>query len=545
MCCAVVGLRHRRHQIVLRPVILVARRVRQHLANRHLIGPRQFRQILPHRIVHRQLALLLQHQNRRRRELLRDGPDRIPHAAARPPHSDSGAPLHTPSCRRSSRPAQSPLTRSARPVVASACSATASTFCASIRRQRVHRQLRSGHRGRQRHAWQHPQPSRLHLRPPQKTVKISIAPRLQNGYAGRPGAFQPCRRTRRCLGSPLRPRPSPRGPRSAAPQMPASARRPGVIPTPAASAKPRFYYYKTPRSSLDTLVHDIPATDAARLQRCSRDALRQGQLHRPSASAPSSVRRSTETAQNLICTWPAVITRYLRGRRPLHSPRQRPIRSRRLVAAPPFCLPSASPSRIRTAHNNWIFLESAGNARRCRVPEISLPTSTKRTSAPSLLSKLSASIPPFVSSAPPTRRIPLRRRYHLQLELLASSPRLPTPALPPPQLIYPTAAGSPSTTPSLSATAKSPPSSSTPSRRTKRGLARLRKRCSLRHRRQRLLRQLPRDRRLSRRARLRRLHAQQGRQTLGRPSGLPPQPRQTCPTSTDRTDAPAPPAASL
>ena len=63
-------LHHGRHQVVFGPIILVTRRVRKNLADRHFVPARQVRNIFADRVVQIQLALLLQNQNGRRRELL-------------------------------------------------------------------------------------------------------------------------------------------------------------------------------------------------------------------------------------------------------------------------------------------------------------------------------------------------------------------------------------------------------------------------------------------------------------------------------------------
>ena len=64
------GLEHGRHQIVFRPVILIAGGVGEQHVNRDIVRARQIGQILRDLVVKRELALLLQQQNRGCRELL-------------------------------------------------------------------------------------------------------------------------------------------------------------------------------------------------------------------------------------------------------------------------------------------------------------------------------------------------------------------------------------------------------------------------------------------------------------------------------------------
>ncbi len=70
-----VRLHHRSHQVVLRPIVLVARSVAQDLPDRHFVATCQSRNILTNHIIQRKLALLLQDQNCRRCELLRNRPN--------------------------------------------------------------------------------------------------------------------------------------------------------------------------------------------------------------------------------------------------------------------------------------------------------------------------------------------------------------------------------------------------------------------------------------------------------------------------------------
>ena len=72
-------LQLRGYRIVLRRVILVPRGVRQNLPDRYFAAARQAGNIFAHRVIQAELALFLQQQDCRRRELLRDRPDRIAH----------------------------------------------------------------------------------------------------------------------------------------------------------------------------------------------------------------------------------------------------------------------------------------------------------------------------------------------------------------------------------------------------------------------------------------------------------------------------------
>ena len=64
------GLQRGRHHVILGPVVLVARCVRENLPYSDLVAARQAGNILADGIVQAQLAVFLQHQNRRRCELL-------------------------------------------------------------------------------------------------------------------------------------------------------------------------------------------------------------------------------------------------------------------------------------------------------------------------------------------------------------------------------------------------------------------------------------------------------------------------------------------
>ena len=68
---------HRFEGIILRPVILQARGMAEQLADRDAVAATDPWQPLCHRVVHRQLALILQQQQRRGGELLGDGRDLI------------------------------------------------------------------------------------------------------------------------------------------------------------------------------------------------------------------------------------------------------------------------------------------------------------------------------------------------------------------------------------------------------------------------------------------------------------------------------------
>ncbi|HEX3985011.1 MAG TPA: M28 family peptidase [Acidobacteriaceae bacterium] len=139
------------------------------------------------------------------------------------------------------------------------------------------------------------------------------------------------------------------------------ASNPGASPRPSANPSPvqtRFYYYKTPQSSLDSAVHDVPLTDAARLTTlqsaftkvdCTGDRLRT-QLVKE---------RHDSGAQNLICTWPSsspdsivVVAHYIRrgkGASALDD-------WSGAVLLPALCFAL----QVQARHNTWIFLESTG-----------------------------------------------------------------------------------------------------------------------------------------------------------------------------------------
>ena len=70
---------HRRHDVVLRPEVLIARRHRQQLAQRDLVGARQIGKPPRDRVVERDLPVFSEQQNRRRRELLADRADAVAH----------------------------------------------------------------------------------------------------------------------------------------------------------------------------------------------------------------------------------------------------------------------------------------------------------------------------------------------------------------------------------------------------------------------------------------------------------------------------------
>ncbi len=70
-------LSHRREAVVLRPEVTIARCVAQELADRHLVGVGQPGEIVADRVVERKLALVRQHQDRSRGELLGDRRDRV------------------------------------------------------------------------------------------------------------------------------------------------------------------------------------------------------------------------------------------------------------------------------------------------------------------------------------------------------------------------------------------------------------------------------------------------------------------------------------
>ena len=76
-------LEHSRHHVILRPVILVTRRVREQLANRDVVRARQIRNIFADLVIQRKLPLLLQKQNRRRGKLLADRADAVTHLRCR------------------------------------------------------------------------------------------------------------------------------------------------------------------------------------------------------------------------------------------------------------------------------------------------------------------------------------------------------------------------------------------------------------------------------------------------------------------------------
>ena len=77
------GLQPVRDCVVLRTAILVPRRMRQELADGDFIGAREVGQVLRHLVVERQLAFLLQQQEARDEELLRDRTDLVAHRGVR------------------------------------------------------------------------------------------------------------------------------------------------------------------------------------------------------------------------------------------------------------------------------------------------------------------------------------------------------------------------------------------------------------------------------------------------------------------------------
>ena len=70
---------HGGHHVILGPVVLVARGVREQHTEGDLIGAGQLRQVLRDRIVESELALLRQQQDSGRGELLADRPDGVLH----------------------------------------------------------------------------------------------------------------------------------------------------------------------------------------------------------------------------------------------------------------------------------------------------------------------------------------------------------------------------------------------------------------------------------------------------------------------------------
>ena len=73
------GMQHWRHDVILRPVVLVSRRHREHLPHGHFVGARQFRQPAAHLVIQGQLAALGQQEDRGGRELLADRSDAVAH----------------------------------------------------------------------------------------------------------------------------------------------------------------------------------------------------------------------------------------------------------------------------------------------------------------------------------------------------------------------------------------------------------------------------------------------------------------------------------
>src|SRR3546814_3143483 len=74
---------HRGEAVILRPVILEARGVAEKLADRDLIPLRDAGDVSGDRVIERELALILEQQQRGGGELLRDRSDLIGHVGAR------------------------------------------------------------------------------------------------------------------------------------------------------------------------------------------------------------------------------------------------------------------------------------------------------------------------------------------------------------------------------------------------------------------------------------------------------------------------------
>ncbi len=77
------GLQHERRNIVLGPVVLVARCMRQQFTNRNLVAAGQVGNESRHGIVERKLPLFREQQHRSRRKLLADGTDAVAHRRQR------------------------------------------------------------------------------------------------------------------------------------------------------------------------------------------------------------------------------------------------------------------------------------------------------------------------------------------------------------------------------------------------------------------------------------------------------------------------------
>ncbi|HEX4006139.1 MAG TPA: M28 family peptidase [Acidobacteriaceae bacterium] len=130
---------------------------------------------------------------------------------------------------------------------------------------------------------------------------------------------------------------------------------------PSRSAFPtRFNYYSTPRSTLETQVHSIPATDIGRFVRL-KDAFANAGCSGDAMKVQAVTEKRGSSSFNLICTWPAdspdvtVVVAHYRGA----GSGQGAVENWSGALLLPY-LYFAMEAQPR--ENTWVFVESSGKA---------------------------------------------------------------------------------------------------------------------------------------------------------------------------------------
>jgi hypothetical protein len=212
-----------------------------------------------------------------------------------------------------------------------------------------------------------------------------------------------------------------------------SAAHPGSSAQPSSAhpsaAQTGYYYYTTPRSSLDARVHDLPPTDAARFTVLRKLFAQVNCTGKRLRTQPVSDKHHPG-AQNLLCTWPSsspdtlvVVAHYTRrgkGESALDD-------WSGAALLPALCLAL----QVQARRNTWIFLESAGEAGDAAFVKSLSRDQKKHVRAVVALDALGLD-PTLRFFTPSNWNDFSQADIHLQIELLAASlidPRIPRPQL--------------------------------------------------------------------------------------------------------------------
>jgi hypothetical protein len=206
---------------------------------------------------------------------------------------------------------------------------------------------------------------------------------------------------------------------SEAPHATASLREPDKRGAHSPAMPTRFNYYSTPRSVLETQVHTIPPTDAARFLRL-KDAFANAGCNGAQMKIQTVAEKRGPPGYNLICTWPGetafttVVVAHYRGARE----GQGAIESWSGAVLLPYLFLAM---QAQPRQNTWVFVESYGKTGTAEYMKSLNNREKRQIRAMVALDGLGVEpVVRFYTPYPDTPYIP-PDSVHLQMALLLSS----------------------------------------------------------------------------------------------------------------------------